>query len=72
MLVGAGNTLALNMNDEVPVVDREDAGTEAALENMDLLIFYDMSTKSVPAQTTPLKVVVLGSNELALANINMQ
>lgn len=72
MLVGAGNTLALNMSDEVPVVDREDAETEAALENMDLLIFYDMSTKSVPAQTTPLKVVVLGSNELALANINMQ
>ena len=72
MLVGLGNTLALNMSEDVEVVDREGQACEAALENMDLLVFYDAATKSVPAQTTPLKVVVLGENELALSNINDQ
>lgn len=72
MLTGLGNTLALTMDDSVTVVDRLGQTCEAELENMDLLVFYDVSTKSVPAQTTPLKVVVLGTNELALANINAQ
>lgn len=72
MLVGLGNTLALNMSEDVEVVDREGQACEAELENMDLLVFYDAATKSVPAQTTPLKVVVLGENELALSNINDQ
>lgn len=72
MLAGAGNTLALNMSEDTIVVNREDEETEAELENMDLLVFYDAATKSVPAQTTPLKVVVLGENELALSNINAQ
>ncbi len=69
MLVGLGNTLALNMGEDVEVVDREGQTCEAELENMDLLVFYDVSTKSIPAQTTPLKVVLLGSNETALSNI---
>ena len=35
----------------------------------DLIVFYDVSTKSIPAQTTPTKVVVLGENEIALKQI---
>lgn len=72
MLTGAGETLTLTIDDSVNVVDRDDAETKVALENMDLLVFYDSSTRSIPAQTTPLKVVVLGSNEQALENINAQ
>lgn len=72
LLTGLGNTLALNMSDEVEIVDRNGQPCEAELANMDLLVFYAESTKSVPAQTTPLKVVVLGSNEQALANIDAQ
>lgn len=72
LLTGLGNTLALNMSDEVKIVDRNGQPCEAELANMDLLVFYAESTKSVPAQTTPLKVVVLGSNEQALANIDAQ
>ncbi len=72
MLVGLGNTLALNMSDEVEVVDRDGQTCEAELENMDLLVFYDVSTRSIPAQTTPIKVVLLGQNELALSNMNAQ
>ena len=32
-------------------------------------VFYGVSTKSIPAQTTPTKVVVLGKNEIALKQI---
>lgn len=72
MLVGLGNTLALNMSEDVEIVDRDGQAWEDELENMDLLVFYDVSTKSIPAQTTPLKVVVLGQNEQALSNMNAQ
>ena len=72
MLVGLGNTLALNMSEDVEVVDREGQTCEAELENMNLLVFYAESTKSIPAQTTPLKVVLLGQNEQALSNMNAQ
>lgn len=72
MLVGLGNTLALNMSEDVESVDRDGQAWEDELENMDLLVFYDVSTKSIPAQTTPLKVVVLGQNEQALSNMNAQ
>lgn len=72
MLVGLGNTLALNMSEDVEIVDRDGQAWEDELESMDLLVFYDVSTKSIPAQTTPLKVVVLGQNEQALSNMNAQ
>lgn len=70
-LVDASNTLALNLSEETVVVDTEEESFDAAaLAGKDLLVFYDVSTRSIPAQTTPLKVVVLGENQMALANIN--
>lgn len=70
-LVDAGNTLALNLSDETLIVDTGEEKMEAsALDGKDLLVFYDVSTRSIPAQTSPLKVVVLGENQMALANIN--
>ena len=72
MLTGAGNTLALNLTGDVEILDREGKPSQEDLENKDLLVFYDISTRSIPAQTTPSKIVVLGTNELALSNINAQ
>lgn len=72
MLVGLGNTLALNLGEETLIVDREDNVTEEELADKDLLVFYGASTRSIPAQTTPVKVVVLGVNELALGNITAE
>lgn len=72
MLTGTGNTLALNLTEEVEIMDREGNPTQEELENKDLLVFYGASTRSIPAQTTPSKIVVLGTNEMALANINAQ
>ena len=72
MLTGAGNTLALNLTGDVEILDRQGNPSQEDLENKDLLVFYDISTRSIPAQTTPSKIVVLGTNELALSNINAQ
>lgn len=72
ILTGTGNTLALNLTEDVQIVDREGNPTQEELENKDLLVFYGASTRSIPAQTTPSKIVVLGTNELALGNINAQ
>lgn len=72
MLTGTGNTLALNLTEDVEIVDQEGNPTQEELENKDLLVFYGASTRSIPAQTTPSKIVVLGTNEMALANINAQ
>lgn len=72
VLTGTGNTLALNLSEDVEIVDREGNPTQEELENKDLLVFYGASTRSIPARTTPSKIVVLGTNEMALANINAQ
>lgn len=68
VLVNVSKTLALNIGEETVIVDK--AGEEIAaeeLENKDLVVVYGTSTRSIPAQTTPVKVIVLGENELALA-----
>lgn len=68
VLVNVSNTLVLNIDETTVIVDK--AGKEAKAEdlaNKDLAVVYGISTRSIPAQTTPVKVVVLGENELALA-----
>ena len=72
MLTGAGNTLALNLTEDVEIVDRDGNPTQEELANKDLLVFYGASTRSIPAQTSPTKIVILGTNELALGSINAQ
>ncbi len=67
MLVNVSNTLALNIADDTEIVDREGKKVDAKeLDKKDLAVIYSTSTKSIPAQTTPVKVVVLGENEMAL------
>ncbi|MCI8979228.1 MAG: hypothetical protein HFE51_08865 [Clostridia bacterium] len=67
MFVNLSNTLALNLADDTEIVDREGKKVDAKeLDKKDLAVIYTSSTKSIPAQTTPVKVVVLGENEMAL------
>lgn len=69
-LVNAANSLVLNIGDTTEITDVEGAKAEKdTLANCDLIVFYTMTTRSIPAQTTPEKVIVLGENETALANI---
>lgn len=70
MLVNVSNTLALNIGEDTEIVDKEGKKVdEKDLDKKDLAVIYSVSTRSIPAQTTPIKVVVLGENEMALAHL---
>lgn len=72
-LVNAAGNLSLNLNDDVTIVDKQGkAMKEADLDKKDLLVFYTFSTRSIPAQTTPTKVIVLGKNDTALSHLNLE
>jgi hypothetical protein len=63
-LVNMANTLALNNDEKTVIVDKEGNEYTESLENKDLLVIYTNSTRSIPAQTTPVKVIVFGENEV--------
>lgn len=66
-LVNLANTLALNIADDTEIVDREGKKVESNdLDRKDLVVVYNIETRSIPAQTNPVKVIVLGENEMAL------
>lgn len=69
-LINAANSLVLNIGETTKIVDKDGKEVKAdELANKDLVVFYTITTRSIPAQTTPEKVVVLGENETALAQI---
>ena len=69
-LINAANSLVLNIGETTEIIDKEGKAVEAdELKNKDLVVFYTITTRSIPAQTPPEKVVVLGENETALAQI---
>ncbi|MDF2924896.1 MAG: copper amine oxidase-like protein [Paenibacillaceae bacterium] len=58
-LVSADNQLKLNLADDTKIILPDGQNYEGELANRNLAVIYDVSTKSIPAQTTPLKVIVL-------------
>lgn len=63
-VVNASNTLALNLDEESDIIDLN--GEKVAYTDVSdkyLAVFYGASTRSIPAQTVPNKVVVLGEAE---------
>lgn len=65
----AANNLNIATADDTKIVDKDEKEYKGDLDKNDLIVFYGASTKSIPAQTTPTKVVVLGENEFALKQI---
>lgn len=65
----AANNLNIAAADDTKIVDKDEKEYKGDLDKNDLIVFYGASTKSIPAQTTPTKVVVLGKNEIALKQI---
>ena len=65
----AANTFKIATADDTKIVDKDEKEYKGDINKNDLIVFYDVSTKSIPAQTTPTKVVVLGENEIALKQI---
>lgn len=58
-LTSADNTLKLNIGKDTEIVSKNGKAFKGELKNRKLAVFYDVATKSIPAQTTPAKVVVL-------------
>lgn len=63
-LVDLKNELKLNISDDTLLIDANgNKVQEKDLENRDLMVFYTVSTRSIPAQTSPEKVLVLLDKE---------
>lgn len=60
------NKLQLNISDETRILNMEGAKIKlsaADVKNRDALVFYDITTRSIPAQTTPSLVLLLTQAE---------
>ncbi len=58
-LVSADNMLKLHIFEETEIVLEDGKPFEGELTNRKLVVIYGLSTKSIPAQTTPIKIIVL-------------
>ena len=58
-LLSSDQTLKLNIGDTTEIILQDGKPFAGELANRDLVVFYDVATRSIPAQTTPQKVVVL-------------
>ena len=59
VLVNEDNTLQLNLDGTVEVRTTNNQYFQGSPANHNLAVIYGNSTRSIPAQTTPMKVVVL-------------
>jgi hypothetical protein len=79
-LLSKDKTLKLNISENTEILWRE--GTqmywfkaptvselETALSNRRLIVYYDFTTKSIPAQTTPTKIIVLSQQEFDVLEV---
>lgn len=66
-LISEDNNLKLNIDEDVELLDLNRNKIEKEdLVNKDLVIFYTTSTKSIPAQTTPEKVIAIRNHEVKI------
>lgn len=67
-LVSADGMLKLNLSDKTQILLRDGSVFKAkgkgVLKNRRLVVFYDVSTRSIPAQTTPTKIVLLSKKQV--------
>ena len=62
-LVSASNRLIINVNDETVVEDYTGASFAGSLSGERLIVFYDISTRSMPPIASPSRIIVLPSDE---------
>lgn len=58
-LVNEEQTLVLNLDSRVPIVTTNNQRFLGSPANHNLVVLYDTTTRSIPAQTTPARVIVL-------------
>jgi len=62
-LVSRDEALKLNIGENTEILALDGSVYTGEIKDKKLLVFYTVSTKSIPAQTTPSKIVVLGDPE---------
>ncbi|MGE5494067.1 MAG: hypothetical protein ACM3S4_02055 [Burkholderiales bacterium] len=58
-LVSSDGALKLNVSPSTQIVLENDQRFSGSLENRDLIVVYGATTRSIPAQTTPYKIIVI-------------
>ena len=66
-LISKDNQLKINVDKDTDVISQDGEKYKGKLNNKNLVVIYDIATKSIPAQTRPIKVVVL-DKEPAIEN----
>lgn len=56
--------LKIRIGEETKVLRPDGSSYSGSIENRLLLVYYDVSTRSIPAQTTPKRIVVLSEEEV--------
>ncbi len=62
-IVSADNTLRLNISPMTNILTVNGQRFTCSPRNMELLVYYTTSTFSIPAQTTPQKIIVMCTGE---------
>jgi hypothetical protein len=70
-LISSDNTLKLNMSKETEIILQNGNVFSGELANKKLVALYTISTKSIPAQTTPSKVIVLSEKAVNVSNMDI-
>lgn len=63
-LVSSDRFLKLNISDDTEIVSQDGRAYKGKLTNRKLIVTYGISTKSIPAQTSPTKIVVLNGESV--------
>lgn len=74
-LVNAGNSLKLNIGEETVITDLQGSRilrTAEDLKGKELLVCYNFSTRSIPAQTTPTFVMLLSAEEASAEYVGLR
>ncbi|MDR7869734.1 MAG: stalk domain-containing protein [Tissierellaceae bacterium] len=66
-LTSDDNNLKLNIDEDVKLIDLKGEKIEKEdLANKDLVVFYTISTRSIPAQATPKKIIAIRNHEVKI------
>lgn len=69
-LVSADHSLKLNISEETEIISQSGETFDGDLVNRHLVVIYGVSTRSIPAQTTPTKIIVLNKKQALVEDIS--
>lgn len=68
-LISSDGGLQLNLSGETKILSRDGSDYVGALDGAVLAVYYTITTRSIPAQTSPSKIVVLAEPEINYADV---